>query len=97
MDVAEPRPIACTLTAADLQDRGQAWQKLWTSGFLHRERVPGGIMLIAEPGGAEALAELIELERECCAWIDFEVDGSRVTLTAEGHGEAVLAGMFGPS
>lgn len=39
--------------------------------------------------------ELIDLERECCAWIHFEVgDGSVVTLTAEGDGEAVLAGMF---
>jgi len=39
--------------------------------------------------------ELIDLDRECCAWIHFEVgDGSVVTLTAEGDGEAVLAGMF---
>jgi hypothetical protein len=86
----------CTLTAADLKDRGRAWQKLWASGLLHRERVAGGIRLIAEPGAADALAELIELERECCAWIDYQVDGQAVTLTAEGDGETVLAGMFGP-
>ncbi len=38
--------------------------------------------------------DLIDLERECCAWIDYAVEGSSVTLTAEGDGEAVLAGMF---
>lgn len=42
--------------------------------------------------------ELIELERECCGWIRFEVnDESVVTLTAEGDGEAVLAQMFLPA
>jgi len=39
--------------------------------------------------------ELIDLERECCPWIRFEVTADAVaTLTAEGEGEAVLAGMF---
>ena len=39
--------------------------------------------------------QLIDLERECCAWIHFEVsEGSAATLTADGAGEAVLAGMF---
>jgi hypothetical protein len=52
--------------------------------------------LSADPGGAEALTELIELERECCSWIDYQLDGAAVTLTAEGEGEAVLAEMFGP-
>jgi hypothetical protein len=65
------------------------------SGLVAREPVPGGIRLRPEPGAAAALIELIDLERECCAWIDFEVgEDSAVTLTAEGDGEAVLAGMF---
>ena len=65
------------------------------SGLVERDLVPGGIRLSAAPGAVVALSELIDLERECCAWINFEVgDGSVVTLTAEGEGEAVLAGMF---
>ncbi len=87
----------CTLTAADLKDRSGAWQKLWASGLLHPERVAGGIRLLADPGAAGALAELIELERECCDWIDYQVEGPVVTLTAEGEGETVLAEMFGPA
>lgn len=93
--MAETVPIACTLTASDLQDRQGAWNKLMGSSLVAREVVPGGIRLSPAPGAAAALIELIDLERECCAWIQFEVsDGSIVTLTAEGDGAAVLAGMF---
>jgi hypothetical protein len=91
----DPPPIACTLTTSDLQDRQGAWSKLMGSGLVVRDLVPGGIRLCAAPGAAVALLELIDLERECCAWIHFEVSGgSVVTLTAEGAGEALLAGMF---
>jgi hypothetical protein len=93
--MAEPRPIACTLTASDLRDREGAWNKLMGSGLVARDLVAGGIRLRPAPGATAALIELIDLERECCAWINFEVsDDSVVTLTAEGDGEAVLAGMF---
>jgi hypothetical protein len=94
--MAETPPIACTLTASDLKDREGAWRKLIGSGLVGRDLVPGGIRLRAAPGAAAALIELIDLERECCAWINFEVsdDGSVVTLTADGDGEAALAGMF---
>jgi hypothetical protein len=96
--MAETRPIACTLTASDLKDREGAWRKLMGSGLVERDMVPGGIRLRPAPGAAAALIELIDLERECCAWIDFDVSvGSVVTLTAEGDGEAVLAGMFAES
>jgi hypothetical protein len=57
--------------------------------------VPGGIRLSPASGAAAALVELVTLESECCAWIHFEgSDGSTVTLTAEGDGEATLVGMF---
>jgi hypothetical protein len=94
--MAKPRPIACTLNRADLRDREAAWRKLFASGLLSRERVPGGIRLSAEPGALVALRKLIDLERDCCAWIDYDVDSSGATLTAVGDGEAVLAGMFLP-
>jgi len=93
--MAETPAIACTLSASDLVDREGAWRKLLGSGLVKRDRVPGGIRLSAAPGAAEALIQLIDLERDCCAWINFDVsDGSVATLTAEGDGEAVLAGMF---
>ncbi|HEV2968191.1 MAG TPA: hypothetical protein VG009_08830 [Candidatus Dormibacteraeota bacterium] len=93
--MADTPPIACTLSAADLEDREGAWRKLMSSGLVERDVVPGGIRLRPAPGAASALIELIDLERECCAWIRFDVgDGAIVTLTADGDGEAVLAEMF---
>jgi len=93
--MAETPPIVCTLSASDLQDRQSAWNKLMGSGLVARDVVPGGIRLSPAPDAAAALLQLIDLERECCAWIQFEVgDGSVVTLTAEGDGAAVLGGMF---
>jgi hypothetical protein len=69
--------------------------KLLGSRLVKRDLVPGGIRLSAAPGAAAALLELIELERECCAWIKFEVrDRAVVTMTAEGDGRAVLTEMF---
>lgn len=92
------QPIVCTLADSDRQDRGAAWRDLLSSGLVQRDRVPGGIRLIASPGAAASLVELIDLERECCAWIDYEVsegrEGTVVTLTADGDGEAALAVMF---
>jgi len=93
--MAERLPIACTLSPSELKDREGAWKKLLGSGLVEREPVPGGIRLRPAPGAATALLDLIDLERECCAWISFEIgEGSAVTLTAGGEGEAVLAGMF---
>jgi hypothetical protein len=93
--MADTRPIACTLSASDLKDRAGAWHKLMRSGLVQRALIPGGIRLTPAPGAADALMQLIDLERECCAWIDFEVGtGSVVTLTAAGAGEAVLKEMF---
>jgi hypothetical protein len=93
--MADTPPIACTLSAADLEDREGAWRKLMSSGLVERDVVPGGIRLRPALGAASALIELIDLERECCAWIRFDVgDSSVVTLTADGDGEAILAEMF---
>jgi hypothetical protein len=96
--VEDPRPITCSLSREELQHRGHAWEKLLGSGLVERERIPGGIRLRPTAGARTALLELVDLERDCCAWIDFDVDeGSAVTLMAAGDGEAVLAAMFLPA
>ena len=95
----EPLPIVCTLTRTELQDRYAAWQKVLNSGLLDRSRVSGGVRLVAQPGAAEALLTLIGLERECCAWMRFEIaEPADVTITADStDGEDVLARMFLPA
>ena len=95
--MGEPKRIMCTLSAVELKDRAASWRKLLGSGLVHRDRVPGGIRLRAEAGAQSGLIALVELERECCAWINFEFSHDGVVmLTADGDGAAALAGMFLP-
>ena len=95
--VRSSRPIVCTLSAVELQDRGAAWRKVLSSGLVKREAIAGGLRLVAEPGAVAALTTLIDLERECCAWIDYRSSApGEFLLTAEGECGAVLAGMFDP-
>jgi hypothetical protein len=87
-------PVACTLTDDQGVERLKAWHEL-LDGRVERVRVPGGIQLRPQADAAVALLELIDLERECCAWINYEVgEDSVVTLTAAGEAEATLVGMF---
>lgn len=86
--------IACTLTPDDLKDVGEAWQKLFRQSLIAIEHVPGGLRLTVHPGSAPALRSLIDIERECCQWITFELDGPVVTMTSPGEGEAAIREMW---
>lgn len=86
----ETTPIACTLTAADLADRQQAWLKVGTFATGASE-IPSGLAFTfrAVPGVDESLRELVRLEAECCEWMTFALDQSpdNVTMTITGAGE----------
>ena len=86
--------IACTLTPDDLKEVGEAWQKLLRASLVSRDEVPGGLRLEVHPGSAGALRSLIDIERECCQWITFELDGPVVTMTSAGHGESAIREMW---
>ncbi len=82
--------VACTLSAEELRDTRSAWEKLLRASLVLREEIPGGLRLVVNDGSAPALSALIEIERECCPWITFELDGPAVSMTAEGEGAAAL-------
>ena len=86
--------IACTLSPSDLRDTQAAWQKLFRMSLISREAVPGGLKLVVHDGSADALRQLIDVERECCQWITFELDGPVVTMTAAGDGAAAIQQMW---
>jgi len=86
--------IACTLTPDDLKEVGEAWQKLLRASLVSRDEVPGGLRLEVHPGSACALRSLIDIERECCQWITFELDGPVVTMTSAGDGESAIREMW---
>jgi hypothetical protein len=87
-------PIACSLSAADLAERQRLWRELLDTSLLGRESIPGGLRLTVRPGAGPPLQALIDLERDCCPWIRFALNGESVTMTAVGDGEEALRQMF---
>jgi hypothetical protein len=86
--------IACTLTKDELGDTQSAWQKLFRTALLVRDEIPGGLRLVVNDASAEALRQLIDIERDCCRWITFELDGPRVSMTADGAGADAIREMW---
>lgn len=89
LDPPSSPTIACTLTAADLKNRQQAWFKV--GNFMTASRtVQGGLALdfAAATGVRESLTELVRLEAECCAWMSFELTESpgAIQLAISGPG-----------
>lgn len=82
--------IACTLTADELKETESAWKKLLRLSLVSRQEVAGGVRLTVDPRSEAALGKLIDIERECCPWITFELDGPSVAMTAPGAGESVI-------
>jgi hypothetical protein len=87
-------PIACSLSAADLAERQRLWRELLDTSLLGRESIPGGLRLTVRPGAGPQLHALIDLERDCCPWIRFKVNGDSATMTAVGDGEDAIRQMF---
>ncbi len=91
---ATSRTIVCTLSRDELRDTRSAWQKLFKTALLVREKIPGGLRLVVNDGSGEALRQLIEIERDCCRWITFELDGPVVSMTAQGVGAFAIRKMW---
>jgi len=91
---ATSETVACTLGPSDLRDVEAAWRKLLSQSLVARDEVRGGVRLTVDPRSAGVLRRLIDIERECCPWIAFAVDGSTVTMTAPGPGAWVIRQMW---
>lgn len=82
-------PIACTLQPADLARRRDLLTAL-RAAAADVQSIDEGLVLhfAAQPGLLARLAEVIDLERQCCRFlrfrIDVEPDGGTVTLTVSG-------------
>ncbi|HET9052158.1 MAG TPA: hypothetical protein VFO60_10680 [Candidatus Dormibacteraeota bacterium] len=74
-------PIACTLSAAELADRGRAWSRVLAFAVA-REEVPDGMRITFDdvPGVTEALTRLVALEAECCRWMAMTLRPAPPTL-----------------
>ena len=91
---ATSETIMCTLSKDELSDTQAAWQKLYRTALVVREEIPGGLRLEVREDSAEALSQLIDIERDCCRWITFGLDGPQVSITADGAGESAIREMW---
>jgi hypothetical protein len=91
-------PVACTLTGEAMGERQRRWQELAGRAFAERVETEHGLRLVfrAEPGVEEELHELAALERECCAFADWTVDGAVLEISGSSEeGAAAVRAMFG--
>jgi hypothetical protein len=96
----EDKELVCNLTAADYRDREAAWLKVGNYVSVSAA-VPGGLRVRFAPtrGLADSLTELVRLEAECCAWMDFAMsespDGISLSITSLGEeGERAVRETF---
>lgn len=86
MRSAEPAPIACTLDPQSMALRLADIKRL-TTQFLRSHRLAGGTLLLTyELAAADEIHRIVQLERACCAFLDFRLheaaDGVDLTITA---------------
>lgn len=84
-----PPPIACTLSAARMSERENAWRTLLAGA--RREELPEGLRLHLPAGKAAEVAELAVAEQECCAYLGFtlELTAAEIRLDIRAPAEAL--------
>lgn len=80
------QPIACTLGADDLQARLDRIAELARQHLLSQRQEGGALHLLYASAATPELREIVSLEQECCAFLEFELaERARVvelTITA---------------
>jgi hypothetical protein len=101
--MTEETPIACSLGAAQLEDRLAAIAEIGASGLIAHSNDGGRhwLRFRAEPVIAERLEAIVAAESECCSFLDMSLsrEGDELVLTigAPEDAQAVadeLAGAF---
>ena len=95
---AEDIPAACTLDSDAMAERLGRIQALTDSSLLSHEMQGRRLRLAYRLEAAAELRAIVELERGCCAFLDFEVqERSRfvgLAITAPAHAEEAGAWLF---
>jgi hypothetical protein len=89
--------VACTLNGDEMGERRRRWHELAARAFLERVETDRGLRLVFrdEPGVEAELQELAALERDCCAFADWTVDGTVVEVGGySDEGVTAVQAMF---
>lgn len=94
--MSRPLPIACTLNATDLRERGAELRALGGDGLLDLAEHDDHTVLRfrADPEIRTRVEAIVAAESECCAFLDFrldhEADASVLTISAPNGGAEVV-------
>lgn len=92
-------PIACTLDAADMAGRFEAWQEA-LDPVVARASIDNGVRLTFGPGASLAeVADLAVAEQRCCTFFRFAVSvddrGAALEVTAPDDARSLVHTVFG--
>jgi hypothetical protein len=94
-------PIVCTLNEAELRDRREAILDVFRSLKVTATELPDGYSFTF-PASSESLqriAELVDLERQCCAFLTFKiiVEAGNAAMRLEVTGPAAAKNVIASS
>lgn len=85
-------PVACSLSAGDLDDRVGQWRAVAEGAT--RSDIPGGVRLTLPVERAGAVAALAADEQACCPFLDFRLHLDGTSLHVEVRAPAEAAGLL---
>jgi hypothetical protein len=94
--MSQPLPIACTLSATDLEARGAELRALGGDGLVAATEDAGRAVLRFRPDRAirERMEAIVAAESRCCAFLDFRVEHSEdatvLTISAPNGGAEMV-------
>lgn len=97
--MTNPKPIACSLEANELQRRLDEIAAVGTASLIDREAENGRHVLRfhSAPATRRGLEKIVAAEAECCSFLDLELTERRgelvLTLIGPEAGQAVADGL----
>ena len=86
VDCGDGGPIACTLSAAEVGPRLARIQALTRQHLREHQQDGSTLRLTYALKAADELSQIVQLERECCAFLDFRLrqvgDDVQLVITA---------------
>ncbi len=78
-------PIACTLTARELSERGRRITELAAGSLRSRQALSDGVRLVfaADPGTEREVRALVADETQCCPFLGFRLSRTAEALVLE--------------
>ena len=89
------KPIACSLPPSRFTGRAAEIRELFDSEVVSVERSPREVVWHFRPEARERFVAMAAAEAECCSFLTFSAEATRLVISAEAGAEAALAEMFG--